>query len=147
MTAQDMYKIVKNIMSEKGSSKVFDQYYLDTLSLILAETFNDNNICRMFYNKKPLTEIPYVDSYDTELTYENEYLREVIPYGIAAQLETDDDLTKNGLFATKYSNAKVLHQKAISQRRYEQIIARDEQMIQERINELQDRLKELKKCH
>lgn len=125
MTAQDMYKIVKNIMSEKGSSKVFDQYFLDTLNLILAETFNDNNMCRMFYDKKPLTEIPYVDSFETELTYENEYLREVIPYGIAAQLETDDDLTKNGIFATKYSNSKVLHQKAVSQKRINEIMARE----------------------
>ena len=126
MLASEMYTRVKGLMSEKGSSKVFDEYYITALNTILGETFNDNNICRMFYDKKPLTEIPQVYSLTDELTYEQEYLLNVIPYGIAAQLETDDDLTKNGIFATKYSNAKVMAQKVLSQDRVQEILDRED---------------------
>lgn len=126
MLAKDMYSRVKGIMSEKGSSKVFDDYFFPALNTILGETFNDNNMCRMFNDKKPLTKIPQHYSFDDELTYETEYLINVIPYGIAAQLETDDDLTKNGIFATKYSNAKVMAQKVLSADRVRKIMERED---------------------
>lgn len=119
MTLNDIYKKTKAIMSEKPTSTTYDNVVIDQMNVILTELFDANNMCRVFYGKEPLTEVPLLTSLSDEVPYETEYCREVIPYGLASMLEIDDDLSKHSLFEVKYNNACVKHLKIVAEEDYD----------------------------
>lgn len=126
MTLQEVYKKCKAWMFEKNSSSIYNNYIIDIANEKLAELFEENNMCRMFYGKKPLKTIPQCTSLQDELGIFNddgtetglgimpEYQYEVLPLGIVAEFLMDDDLNKMSRFDTKYNNARVMHQKIVS---------------------------------
>lgn len=131
MTVKELYEKCKAFMFEKQSSKIYDSYILQITNEKLAELFEENNMCRMFYGLKPLEEIPQVTTMNDELgvivdrkTLNEdeeglgimpEYQLEVLPIGIVAEFLMDDDMSKMSRFDTKYNNARVIHQKFVSQ--------------------------------
>lgn len=119
MKLNDLYSRTKAVMFEKSTSTTYDGNIIEAANLIIAETFTENNMCRIFYGKKPLTDIPLMTSLESDVPYEEELLREVLPYGIAALLLIDDDLSKHALYANKYDNARVLHQKIVDEGDYD----------------------------
>ncbi len=102
MTAEELYKLTKSIMFEKATSKDYDNYYLDNINIILSECFNLNNTIRASLGKEPLTTIPKVTQKDSEIPYEEELCREVLPNGLASRFFIDDDLSKFNIFNTYY---------------------------------------------
>lgn len=117
MTVQDIYKKSKSWMFEKPSSNIYDDYIIDIINKVLAETYEENNMCRVFNNLDPLTAIPQVSSTSDDLTnmgIMTEYQLDVIPKGIDANFLMDDDLSKMSKYDVEYNNARVAHQKLIS---------------------------------
>lgn len=119
MTLQDMYMKTKAWMFEKPSSTIYDNYIVEIANKVLAECYEENNMCRMFKGKLPFIDgirAHQVQSLTDELDYEDEYLLDVIPKGIDANFLMDDDLSKMNIYQTEYNNARVMHQCMVSQR-------------------------------
>lgn len=113
MLVSDIYKKTKAWMFEKPSSTIYDNYIVEITNKILAETYEENNMCRMFKGKLPFIDgmaAHQVSSIDDEIDYEDEYLLDVIPKGIDANFLMDDDLGKMSIYQTEYNNARVMRQ-------------------------------------
>ena len=123
-------------MFEKNSSNTYNDYIVEITNQKLAELFDENNMCRMFNGLKPLNEIPQVsnlqddlgtftDTEETGLGIMPEYQLFVLPLGIDAEFFMDDDLNKMGRLDVKYNNARVMHQKLVSQEKIQEIMERE----------------------
>mgnify|MGYP007022095850 CR=1 FL=1 len=111
MTLLEMYQKTKAWMFEKPSSTIYDNYIVQIANKVLAETYEENNMLRMFKGKLPFIDgitAHQVSSLEDELDYEEEYLLDVIPKGIDANFLMDDDLSKMGIYQTEYNNARVM---------------------------------------
>ena len=117
MKVNDIYQKSKVWMFEKPSSNIYDNYIIEITNKILAETYEENNMCRMFNGKLPFIDgvaSHQVSNLDDEIDYEDEYVYDVIPKGIDANFLMDDDLSKMSIYQTEYNNARVAHQKYVS---------------------------------
>lgn len=113
----DIYQKTKLWMFEKPSSNIYDNYIIEITNKILAETYEENNMCRMFNGKLPFIDgvtAHQVNALSDEIDYEDEYVLDVIPKGIDANFLMDDDLNKMSIYQTEYNNARVMHQKYVS---------------------------------
>ena len=113
MILQELYQKTKAWMFEKPSSTIYDNYIVQIANKVLAETYEENNMLRMFKGKLPFIDgitAHQVSSLEDELDYEEEYLLDVIPKGIDANFLMDDDLSKMGIYQTEYNNARVMRQ-------------------------------------
>ena len=116
MKVNDIYQKSKVWMFEKPSSTIYDNYIVEIMNKVLAETYEENNMCRMFNGKLPFIDGPHqVSNLDDEVDYELEYVLDVIPKGIDANFLMDDDMSKMSIYQTEYNNARVMHQKFVSQ--------------------------------
>lgn len=113
MTLQELYSKTKAWMFEKPSSNIYDNYIVEIANKVLAETYEENNMMRMFKGKLPFIDgvaSHQVTNITDELDYEDEYLLDVIPKGIDANFLMDDDLSKMSIYQTEYNNARVMRQ-------------------------------------
>ncbi len=115
MTVDELYSLTKNKFFEKPSSTIYDSYLIGNVNRVISELFNENNMERMFYGKPPLTEVPYVKNRTDELQYEDIYLNQIMPLGLASYFLLDDDLNKYAIFITDYKNARIENKKLVSQ--------------------------------
>lgn len=117
MTLSEMYTKTKAWMFEKPSSTIYNNYIIEITNKVLAELYEENNMCRMFKGKVPFVDgigAHQVSNLTDELDYEEEYLLDVIPKGIDANFLMDDDLSKMSIYQTEYNNARVAHQCMLS---------------------------------
>ncbi len=113
MTLLEMYQKTKAWMFEKPSSTIYDNYIVQIANKVLAETYEENNMLRMFKGKLPFIDgitAHQVSRLEDERDYEEEYLLDVIPKGIDANFLMDDDLSKMSIYQTEYNNARVMRQ-------------------------------------
>ena len=113
MTLQELYAKTKAWMYEKQSSNIYNDYIVEIANKVLAETYEENNMLRMFKGKLPFIDgvaAHQVSSLTDVLDYEDEYLLDVIPKGIDANFLMDDDLQKMSIYETEYNNARVMRQ-------------------------------------
>ena len=118
MTVNEIYQKTKAWMFEKPSSTIYDNYIIEITNKVLAELFEENNMCRMHKGMSPYQDgVQYhqVSAMTDEIDYEPEYLLDVIPKGIDANFLMDDDLSKMSIYQTEYNNARVMHQCVVSQ--------------------------------
>lgn len=118
MTVKELYELTKQLMFEKPSSTIYDDYLVGNLNRLLVELFEENNMARIFYGKEKLDApqvIPSQNYQNVEIEMENEYVRNVLPLGLAARFLIDDDLNKYAIFNTDYNNARVMVQKLVGQ--------------------------------
>ena len=113
-TVEQLYALTKELMFEKPSSNIYDSYLIGNLNRLLVELFEENNACRVFKGKTKLAAPQKVSSRADELIYEDEYVLNVLPLGLASRFLIDDDLNKYSIFSTDYNNARVLNQKLVS---------------------------------
>ena len=113
-------------MFEKPNSNIYDNSIIEITNKVLAETFNENNMLRMFKGYAPFLDGVKAHQLDPnggleqEIDYEDEYLYDVIPKGIDANLLLDDDLSKMSIYQTEYNNARVANQVMVPQSVIEQ---------------------------
>lgn len=115
MKASEIYSIAKGLMFEKPSSTIYDNFVVPNINKVLTETFEENNMARMFKGIAPLTKIPLIKTVDDDIPYETEYLYNILPLGLAAYFFIDDDLSKFSIYITDYKNARIINQKMVSQ--------------------------------
>lgn len=115
MTVDELYSLTKNIMFEKPSSTIYDNYLIGNVNRVISELFRENNMERMFYGKPPLREVPFVKNRTDELQFESVYLNEIMPLGLASYFLLDDDLNKYSIYITDYKNARIMNQKLVPQ--------------------------------
>lgn len=118
MKVSEMYMKTKLWMFEKVSSNIYDNYIVEICNKVLAELYEENNMCRMFNGKLPFVDgvqAHQVSKLSDELDYEEEYQYDVIPKGIDGYFLMDDDLQKMSIMQTEYNNARVAHQKVLGQ--------------------------------
>ena len=114
-TVNEIYSLTKGLMFEKPSSTIYDNYLIHNLNQVLAELFKENNMERMFNGKAPLDSVPYVSLLTDEVPYEDVYVNNIIPLGLATLFFIDDDLNKFNLFNVRYNNARVANQKLLTE--------------------------------
>lgn len=117
MTVEQIYSKCKSWIFEKKSSTIYNEQILDITNKVLAETYNENNMKRMFNGKLPFVDgvgAHQVSNMTDEVDYEDEYILDVIPKGIDSYLLMDDDLNKMGILQVEYNNARVANQVCIS---------------------------------
>ena len=119
MTVQELYDIAKNIMYEKPSSTIYDDYVIHNVNRVLADLFRQNNALRMYNDMAPLDAVPFVSQLTDEIQYEDEYAYEVMPLGLAAYFLIDDDLAKYDIYFTDYQNAQVMRMRIVPQEKIE----------------------------
>ena len=104
MTVQELYDLAKATMFEKPTSKDYDNYIIPWVNLLLSENFELNNHLRLKHDEDELDEVPWMESMDDEIPYEREMIREILPYGLAANFFIDDDLSKYDILHRYYEN-------------------------------------------
>lgn len=117
-------------MFEKVSSTIYNNYIIEICNKVLAETYEENNMRRIFKGKLPFIDgvaAHQVSSLTDELDYEEEYLLDVIPKGIDANFLMDDDLSKMSIYQTEYNNARVAYQCFISDKKIKEYIKKAEE--------------------
>lgn len=114
-TVNEIYSDTKAKFFEKTSSTIYDAYLISNLNRVLMETFEENNMERMFKGKAPMKEIPLVSDRNDVVEYEDIYLNLIIPVGLAAYFLIDDDLNKYSIYITDYNNYRIKFQKFIPQ--------------------------------
>ena len=130
MTLQELYSKTKAWMFEKPSSNIYDNYIVEIANKVLAETYEENNMMRMFKGKLPFIDgvaNHQVTNITDELDYEDEYLLDVIPKGIDANFLMDDDLSKMSIYQTEYNNARVMRQCMVPLHTIEELTKRAEE--------------------
>ena len=120
MLVSEIYAITKNVVFEKPSSTIYDNYLIHNLNLILNQLFEENNMERIWSGKLPLLERVVVTSQSDDVPYEDIYCREIIPLGLGMMFMIDDDLSKYNLYETQYMNARTMNQKMLSQDRIDE---------------------------
>jgi len=116
MKVKEVYELTKQLMFEKPSSTIYDNYLVGNLNRLLVELFAENNLARVRNNKEKLDTpqtIPSTNYSDIEIEMEDEYARNILPLGLAARFFIDDDLNKAAQFSTDYNNARVMAQKIV----------------------------------
>ncbi|MDD6467986.1 MAG: hypothetical protein PUF50_07370 [Erysipelotrichaceae bacterium] len=113
MTVYELYKKAINVMFEKPNSKVYENYYLTHINLLLANVFDINNTIRNKNGLESLDVIPVMTNDNDEIPYEDIVLNEILPWGLAAQFSIDDDLNKYSIYNTNFLNACFKHERAI----------------------------------
>lgn len=116
-TVNDVYKKTKDLMFEKGSSKIYDDFLINNINRLLVELFHENNVMRVFNGKEKLEAPQVVSARSDELIYEDDIVYNVLPLGLAARFFIDDDLNKYSIFSTDYNNARVSNQKIVSRKK------------------------------
>lgn len=124
MTVEELYRITKQLMFEKPSSTIYDNYLFGNLNRLLEELYEENNMARIFKEKMTFTEPLKVSEMSDEITYEEEYTNNVLPLGLASSFLIDDDLQKYSIFYTKYNNARVINQKIVSKEKIDAFTTR-----------------------
>lgn len=112
-TVNEIYTDTKAKFFEKTSSTIYDSFIISNINRVLAETFKENNFERMWNGKAPLKEVPYVTSRNDIVDYEDIYVNQIIPIGLAAYLLIDDDLNKYSIYITDYKNERIMNQKML----------------------------------
>lgn len=106
MTVDELYELTKGLMFEKSTSVDFDDNYIPWVNMLLSENFDINNSIRRSKGLNPLVNRPRVTQGTDELTYEEEMLYEILPYGLAKYLFIDDDHEDVNIFDTHYFNSR-----------------------------------------
>lgn len=114
-TVSDLYSDTKSKFFEKSTSSIYDPFLISNVNRVIGELFEENNMARMFNGKPPLKERPYVKDKNDELLFEEEYIKDIMPLGLAAYFLIDDDLNKYSLFITDYKNERIMRKKIVSQ--------------------------------
>ena len=102
MTADAIFDIVLALMFAEASEK--DDYpgFLPILNLFLQETYELNNGLRRRRGAEALSAAPTVQELDQELTYEEEIVCLLLPYGIAGRLAVQENPSLGANYVNKY---------------------------------------------
>ena len=106
MTAYQLYENALHLISEAPDTAGYsDEQAISIINMVLFETFRINNSIRIFNALEKLTEPQQITALTDELTYVDELLISVLPYGLASKfLMADNEVDKGQLYQELYAN-------------------------------------------
>lgn len=107
MKAQDIFNTAVTLMfGEEADRADYQPFYINILNILVAETYYANQTLRRMRGKAEMTSIPYISNMSDDLEYEDEFTRQILPYGIAGYIYTDDDKSLGSEYKNKYEYEK-----------------------------------------
>ena len=91
MTGNDIFRAALAIMSESPEESDLGDYALQWLNLLLQECLTAENAWREQHERELLEAAPLLAVLSEEVPYCDKLTRVALPYGLAANLWTDDD--------------------------------------------------------
>jgi hypothetical protein len=106
MTVSELFTLTIGMMGMNAdNASTYAGPFLQQLNMILAQTFKLENNVRLYNELALLTTIPRVTATTDTLTYQDELLFNVVPWGVAQLMSlSDDDTIKAGFFGMRYSD-------------------------------------------
>ncbi len=114
-TAEDL--IVMSLALKNENKDNLDLYMgviFPIVNSVLLQNFDGNNNMRQSRGEILLEQCPEIENLNDEIPYEPYYLNTVMPYGIAAQLFTDDSMSQAHYFEQKYQNMRAYAMKTVA---------------------------------
>lgn len=103
MRAQKIFDTAVTLMFGTEEDKVdYLPLFLNILNLLLAENFDTNNALRELGGKEALLEVPEIKDILDDVPYEDIFTRNILPYGCAGYIYTDDDKNVGTEYKNKY---------------------------------------------
>jgi hypothetical protein len=107
MKAKDIFNTAVTLMFGEEADRVdYKPFYINILNILIAENYYANQSLRRMRGKEEMTSIPYITDMEEELEYEDEFTRQILPYGIAGYIYTDDDKSMGSEYKNKYEYEK-----------------------------------------
>ncbi len=92
MTVLQLYDTALALLNETDTdAKDYPRLKLPYINLLLAQSFTTENWIRRLKEKALLEKIPTVSSDAEELPYDEDFVRECLPYALAAMFAVDED--------------------------------------------------------
>ena len=103
VTAQYIFDSAVTLMfGEEADKPDYTPFYINTLNRLLAENFDNNNALRLMAGKDELTEIPMITNFNEVVDYEPRMTRQILIYGVAGYIYSDDDKGMGTEYKNKY---------------------------------------------
>ena len=103
VTAQYIFDSAVTLMfGEEADKPDYQPFYINTLNRLLAENFDNNNALRLIAGKDELTEIPLITDISEIVNYEPRMTRQILIYGVAGYIYSDDDKGMGTEYKNKY---------------------------------------------
>lgn len=103
ITAQYIFDAAVTLMfGEEADKPDYQPFYINTLNRLLAENFDNNNALRIMAGKEELTEIPMIVNMTDVVNYEPRMTRQILIYGVAGYIYSDDDKGMGAEYKNKY---------------------------------------------
>lgn len=103
VTAQYIFDSAVTLMfGEEADKPDYTPFYINTLNRLLAENFDNNNALRLMAGKDELTEIPMITDFNEVVDYEPRMTRQILIYGVAGYIYSDDDKGMGTEYKNKY---------------------------------------------
>ena len=90
------------MFGEEADKPDYTPFYINTLNRLLAENFDNNNALRLMAGKDELTEIPMITDFNEVVDYEPRMTRQILIYGVAGYIYSDDDKGMGTEYKNKY---------------------------------------------
>lgn len=115
MNALDLFNYTVGIAGvESSNAQNFLPTYLPQLNIVLAETFKLENNNRLYKGLAVLDAIPFMTALTDTIPYQDNVVRNVLPFGILTYLQlADDEVVKTGFYQSRYADNLRLEGKLI----------------------------------
>ncbi len=101
MTVLELYNTALALLNETDTdAKDYPRLKMPYINLVLAQNFTTENWIRRSKNQTLLEHIPLISSDAEVLPYDEDFVRECLPYALAAMFAVDEDRD----LANVYSN-------------------------------------------
>ena len=103
VTAQYIFDSAVTLMFGEDADKPdYSPFILNTLNRLLAENFDNNNALRIMAGKEEMEEIPLIENMNDVVDYEPRMTRQILIYGVAGYIYSDDDKGMGAEYKNKY---------------------------------------------
>ena len=103
VTEQYIFDSAVTLMfGEEADKPDYTPFYINTLNRLLAENFDNNNALRLMAGKEELAEIPMITDFNEVVDYEPRMTRQILIYGVAGYIYSDDDKGMGTEYKNKY---------------------------------------------
>ena len=104
MTGKEVLKLSLNLLFEETDE--YNSAAVSFLNLLIPELFVTEQQIRKAKGLEELSAVPYIESLEDEIPYNEELVRAALPFGLAAHITFDDgDMAKVSYFRQLYVNA------------------------------------------
>ncbi len=117
MTVLELYTMALSLLNELDTdAKDYPKLKLPYINLLLAQSFATENWIRRSKGAALLTAVPIVHKDSDVLVYDDNFVRECLPYALAAMLATDEDRELSNVYSKMYTQLEDKYLKVFAER-------------------------------